>query len=69
MVALPGFDPRCRPWYLVFDSGGTTTTQLTDMYIDAVTGNAVVSLSHPIYSAHALPLCILRGTKISMQNA
>lgn len=49
----PSTDPRCRPWYVVFNDGATGT-QMSGLYNDQVSKNAVITLSHPTYSTHAL---------------
>jgi methyl-accepting chemotaxis protein len=38
-----GFDPRVRPWYKGAENGGTAT--LTEPYIDAATGQTIISMA------------------------
>ena len=44
-----GYDPRTRPWYK--DALNTSTSSLTEPYIDAATGQMVISIGAPVRKA------------------
>ena len=44
-----GYDPRTRPWYK--DALNTSTSSLTKPYIDAATGQMVISIGAPVRKA------------------
>ncbi|WP_342247087.1 methyl-accepting chemotaxis protein [Pseudomonas sp. OTU5201] len=47
--AMPeGYDPRTRPWYLGAKSAGGTT--LTEPYVDAATGQLIMTIATPVQS-------------------
>eukprot|EP00668_Euglena_longa_P028282 GGOE01035476.1.p1 GENE.GGOE01035476.1~~GGOE01035476.1.p1 ORF type:complete len:1062 (+),score=255.96 GGOE01035476.1:261-3188(+) len=53
--ATCGFDSRCRPWYTIHDTAEAPRTKMSDVYIDALKDEAVVTLSYPLYnSSHTL---------------
>eukprot|EP00667_Euglena_gracilis_P001317 EG_transcript_1317 len=57
-----GFDPRCRPWYVIHDPAAPSQARMSQVYIDVYKGVPCVTLSYGIHSASAPGLVAIAAT-------
>eukprot|EP00667_Euglena_gracilis_P004049 EG_transcript_4064 len=63
-----GFDPRCRPWYVMQNNADALATgpktMMSPVYVDVLRKVPIVSLGYPIYSGPPRRLVAVAGTDV-----